>query len=121
MDRITAMKIIRTLHLGHFPDTDGPLPEDSICRREDVQQALSAALEDVADAANRSDKERNLPPNQGKPWSPDEDAQLAREFDASIAQPELARLHGRTQWAIVKRLERLGKVVLAQADTPKAA
>lgn len=57
--------------------------------------------------------EIRLPPNQGKPWPPDEDAQLAREFEQSLSEPEMAQLHGRTQWAIVKRLGRLGKIPVA--------
>ena len=109
MELIAAMKIVRSLHLGKSPETDEPLPPDSICLQEDVKAALEVALERLAWSANQKAREQNLP-NQGKPWSPDEDALLAREFDQSLSEREMAQAHGRSQWAITRRLERLGKI-----------
>jgi len=120
MDLIAAMKIIRVLHMGKVPETEEALPEGSVCLREDVKGALEVALERLAWSANQSTRVQDLLPNQGKPWSPAEDAQLAREFDESLAQPEMAQLHGRSQWAITRRLERLGKIPAAQQALPQA-
>ncbi len=121
MELITAMKIIRTLHLGKSPETEAPLPVDSVCMRADVKEALEIALERLAFSANQNGSQHNLPPNQGKAWSPNEDAQLAQEFDRSLPEGEMAQIHGRSQWAITKRLERLGKIPASEPALPQAA
>jgi hypothetical protein len=120
MELITAMKIVRALHLGKSPETEEPLPADSICLREDVKAALEVALERLAWSANQKAREESLP-NQGKPWLPDEDAQLAREFERSLSQREMAQAHGRSQWAITRRLERLGKIPASEPAMRQAS
>jgi hypothetical protein len=121
MELIAAMNIVRALHSGQLPNTDEPLPPESICLREDVKAALEVALERLAWAANQKPREQNLPPNQGKPWSPNEDAQLVREFDESLSEREIAQIHGRSQWAITKRLERLGRLPAPEPALPRAS
>lgn len=51
-----------------------------------------------------------LPANFGKPWTGDEDGQLAREFDAGMPIAEIARTHARTGSSVRLRLEKLGKI-----------
>jgi hypothetical protein len=114
MEANAAMKIVRALHTGTSPQTEEPLPPGSICLEEEVKAALGVALDQLAALANQKIREQNLP-NQGKPWSPDEDAQLAREFEQSLPKREMAQAHGRRRWAITRRLERLGKI---PASTP---
>lgn len=121
MELLTAMNIVRSLHLGKFPETGQPLPPDSICLREDVRGALEVALERLAWTANQQSREKSLPPNQGNPWSPAEDIQLAGEFDQSLSEGEMAQIHGRSQWAITRRLERLGKIAAAAPNLPLAS
>ena len=121
MELITAMKIIRALHLGKSPETEAPLPEDSICMRADVKEALQMALERLAWSINEKLRENSMPPNSGKPWTTSEDAQLANEFDQSLAAREIAIMHGRTKWAILKRLEHLGKIPASEPALPQAA
>lgn len=50
------------------------------------------------------------PQNAGKPWSKEEEARLLKEFHSEEDIPALARQHGRTEKAIRKRLELLGKL-----------
>ena len=50
------------------------------------------------------------PSNAGKPWSKEEEARLLKEFSSESDIPALARQHGRTEKAIRKRLELLGKL-----------
>src|SRR5258706_6264970 len=121
MELIAAMNIVRALHLGKSPETEEPLPPGSICVEEAVKRALEVALEQLAWAANQKPREQNLPPNQGKPWSPSEDAQLASEFDQSLAEREIAEIHGRSQWAITRRLERLGKIPASEPALQRAS
>ena len=107
--------------MGNLPETEEPLPPDSICLREDVRSALKTALEQLALAANQQARQQNLPPNPGKPWSPAEDAQLASEFDQALPEREMAQIHGRSQWAITRRLERLGKIPASEPTLTSAA
>jgi len=120
MELIAAMKIVQALHLGKSPETDEPLPAGSICLQEDVKAALEMALERLTWSANQKTREQSVP-NQGKPWPPDEDAQLAREFDQSLSEREMAQAHGRSQWAINRRLERLGKIPASQPAVQRAS
>jgi hypothetical protein len=120
MELIAAMKIVQALHLGKSPETDEPLPAGSICLQEDVKAALEVALERLAWSVNQKTREQSVP-NQGKPWSQDEDAQLGREFDQSLSEREMAQAHGRSQWAINKRLERLGKIPALQPAVQRAS
>ena len=66
MELITAMKIIRALQQGKSPQTEEALLADSICLQQDVKEALTIALEKLADAANRMGRQQNLPPNLRK-------------------------------------------------------
>jgi hypothetical protein len=52
---------------------------------------------------------------------PDEDAQLAREFERLLSQREMAQAHGRSQWAITRRLERLGKIPASEPAMRQAS
>jgi hypothetical protein len=121
MELITAMKVIRVLHQERVPETEELLPPGSICTREDVREALQIALESLSWSVNEKLREAALPPNSGKPWTSNEDAQLAGEFDQSLAAGEIAIMHGRTKWAILKRLEHLGKIPPSEPSLPRAA
>jgi len=121
MELITAMKIIRALQQGKSPQTEEPLPFDSICLQEDVKEALTMSLERLSWSVNEKLREESLPPNSGKPWTASEDTQLAGEFDQSLSAKEIAIMHGRTKWAIQKRLEHLGKLPPSEPSLPRAA
>jgi hypothetical protein len=59
------------------------------------------------------ERERNrqlLPKNAGKPWSPQEDAQVCDELRSGSDFQKIARTHNRTVPSIVARLVRLGRV-----------
>ncbi len=121
MELITAMKIIRTLSQGKSPETEQPLPADSICLQSDIRQALEMALGRLSWSVNEKLRETALPPNSGKPWTPEEDKQLTDEFGQSLSAREIAVMHGRTRWAIQKRLEQLGKIPATEPSVPRAA
>jgi hypothetical protein len=59
-----------------------------------------------------------LAENAGKPWTPAEEAELVRAFEAGATTSQLARQHGRTRQAIQGRLYRLGKVPEWRLTTP---
>jgi hypothetical protein len=120
MELIAAVKMVQALHLGKSPETDEPLPPGSICLQEDVKAALEVALERLTWSVNQKTREQSVP-NQGKPWSPDEDDQLLQEFDQSLSEREMAQAHGRSQWGINRRLERLGKIPPSQPEVQRAS
>jgi hypothetical protein len=78
--------------------TFGPYTLDQLSAR-----ALEAAVETSDESASRY--ARRL-----KQWSVEEDAQLGAEFDDGLDKNALAKLHGRSAWAIEWRLFKLGKV-----------
>jgi len=60
-----------------------------------------------------------LAKNAGRPWTPGEDAELVRAFEAGARISQLARQHGRTRQAIQGRLYRLGKVPQWRLTAPR--
>jgi hypothetical protein len=48
--------------------------------------------------------------NSGRPWSAEEEAQLAAAFDRGCTLEVLAQVHQRSRFAIEARLARLGKI-----------
>lgn len=121
MELQMAMKIIRALHQGKCPETEVALPEGSVCLKADVRQALAVALDRLAWSVNEKLREDSLPPNSGKPWTAEEDTLLTAEFDQSLALREIGVMHGRTRFAIQKRLEHLGKMPASESGAVRAA
>ena len=121
MKAMEAVKIIGALSYGRSPFIDEALAQDSVFARTEVKEALQLAHERLVSAANAEMKKPNQPPNAGSPWKPAEDELLAKEFDQSVAIDEIARLHGRTRWAITTRLEHLGKIKLPDFVLPRTA
>jgi hypothetical protein len=121
MDETTALKALRSLRDGLDPADGRPLPADHPCQRPDVLRALFAgvaALErsvgpDAAAAppARRSADPSSRPsaPNQGRPWSAEDDHRLAEAFDGGASLPELAAAFGRSKNSIRARLLLLGR------------
>lgn len=63
----------------------------------------------IKDAADRADKaKRSLPENAGKPWSPEDDAELLRMYKSGVTVSEIAKEYKRTKGAIRSRLVSLG-------------
>lgn len=84
---------------------------------DDVQVDVSPDVVAWAGPAQQESAEQEAqpgkqkPPNEGKPWSAEEAAQLAARFEAGVTKTrELAELHGRSTSAIRSRLRILGLV-----------
>jgi len=109
MELIAAMNIVRALHLGKSPETDEPLPPGSICLQEDVKERWKWLLERLTWSANQKNREQSVPNREslGLP------TKTLNWRESSIRHSRSARrhkAHGRSQWAINRRLERLGKI-----------
>lgn len=59
----------------------------------------------------------NVPANQGKPWTPEEDKMLTDAFDAQRTVPEIAKAHQRGVGGIQGRLTKLGRLTADQYKT----
>jgi len=110
MDEVTALKLIDSLASGVDPATGELLGSDSPCQQPDVVRALCLAARALDERRQRGERQRALPANVGKSWSPAEDQTLIVEFNAGRKLGELALLHQRTQAGIQARLEKLGLV-----------
>jgi hypothetical protein len=110
MDEITALKLIDSLASGVNPSTGELLDADNPCQQPDVVRALCLAARALDERRQRAERQRTLPANVGKSWSPAEDQTLIVEFNAGRKLGELALLHQRTQAGIQARLEKLGLV-----------
>ena len=145
MEHTKALAILDALSGGIDPVSGESFPADSPYQHPDVVRALFHAIRllggDVASAASPSTAAeatasapdnagpaatkapRATPGNTGKPWSTDEDDRLVAAFDTGTAPPDLARIHGRSKFAIEVRLARFERVPLPQGTRfpPRAA
>ena len=55
-------------------------------------------------------RKRPSPPNAGKPWTEADEAALMQMFDVGCSMEEMQARFQRTNGAIVRRLERLGRL-----------
>ena len=108
MDANNALKIIRSLAVGHDPSSGAPLTHESVFQKPEVIRALFMAAEALRDKPPRGEVVEM--PGTGGLWSPAEDAQLVASFKKSAAIKAMAKEHGRTRGAIRSRLRKLGLI-----------
>jgi hypothetical protein len=111
LDIQQVIKVWQALLDGTNPDTGAVLPADSILHSPTVIRALARLVQSLEYCEGRNqEKQRKLPPNAGRAWTPEEDAQVCEELRKGARFAEIAKGHGRTNGAIVTRLVRLGKI-----------
>ena len=105
-DGIEASKSAADGAGGRRRPTDGGVPAGSVCNRPEIIRALHCVLRYVSDRPKRS-----APlPNAGKPWTEADEAALMQMFDVGCSIEEMQARFQRTNGAIVRRLERLGRL-----------
>jgi hypothetical protein len=112
MELQAARQIIDTLAQGVHPVTGEVMPEDSPYNAPPVIRALFA-VSNALDGTSSSPAvkpRRELPPNAGKAWLPEEDGKLESAFAAGIDLKEIAKELGRTDFAVESRLVKMGKL-----------
>lgn len=106
-----ALAILQALADGADPASGAAFPAGSPYQQPDTVRALFHAIRALEAALSRAEhKPRSIRGNAGKPWSSEEDASLAADFDAGQPLDALAAAHGRSRFAIEARLAKLGKV-----------
>jgi hypothetical protein len=117
MDLHEALHTIRALADGVNPSTGEVFAEGSAYQQPETVRALVKAIE-VMEAAEKRER-RSAGPNSFNMWTKEEEDRLNEEFQKHLDFNEMARLHKRSVGAIVKRLEKLGKI--APQSPPQAA
>ena len=106
MELRQAKALLTELADGVDPLTGECLPADSVCNRPEIIRALHCVLRYVSDRPKRS-----APlPNAGKPWTEEDEVALMQMFDTGSTIAEISAQFQRTNGAIVRRLERLGRL-----------
>ena len=117
MDRESVLQHLRAWADGVDPSTGAVLPPDHPGQRPDTLRVVFAALallspppQGIASPRDASRSSPGGPRNAGRPWSPDDDASLARGFDGGETIGALAARLERTRGAINARLVKLGRI-----------
>ena len=105
MELERARTLLTELADGVDPLTGECLPSDSVCNRPEIIRALHCVLQHTAGG-----RKRPSPPNAGKPWTEADDSALLQMYDAGSDVEELKTHFQRSRTAIIRRLERLGRV-----------
>lgn len=105
MELRQAKALLTELADGVDPLTGECLPADSVCNRPEIIRALHCVLQYVSGRPKRS-----ALPNAGKPWTEEDETALMQMFDAGRSVEEMQARFQRTNGAIVRRLERLGRL-----------
>lgn len=109
MELERARTLLTELADGVDPLTGECLPSDSVCNRPEIIRALHCVLQHTAGG-----RKRPSPPNAGKPWTEADDSALLQMYDAGSDVGELETHFQRSRTAIIRRLERLGRVQLLE-------
>ena len=107
-----ALKVIQALADGVNPITGEVLPDNSPYQSAEIVRALHASIKAIEHKIKSDARRNSLPRNAGKPWSGEEDYQVAKAFDEGVSVTEIAHSHMRTRGAIQSRLVKLGKIEL---------
>jgi len=121
METQRTLTILNALANGVHPATGEQFPADSPYQHPDVVRALFAAMRAMdrsAAPAGSEAKTATAPGKVGSRWTPEEEHDLAKAFDAGTTVNELARTHSRSIAAIEARLLKLGKIDASQVTSP---
>lgn len=107
-----AQLIVHSLARGVDPESGEILAGDSPLCSAHVIRALFLASTALGEAAPTTPAKPRAPqPSRaGAPWSDEEDAKLAAEFDTGVSIRYLAEQHQRSVGGIRTRLVRLGRI-----------
>ena len=109
MERSQVITVLESLASGVDPTT-GVVSHEVFAAPNVIRALFVAAdlLKQTPAPAKATQKQQ--PPAAGTPWTADEDAVLAREFDQGTSIAEIASRHSRSRGAITSRLVKLGRI-----------
>lgn len=129
MDIRTAAQILRTLLEGVDPETGEILPQEHLVHEEPVQQALALVLEAVGAPRETAWVNKNGRLNAGRPWTPEDLAELRTLYEGGVSIEEIARLTQRRPRGVRLQLNlmagggsrRSERVLIPDQITPETA
>lgn len=110
MDIKRAIEIVSGLADGIDPINGEVYPDDSPYHNPEIIRALYTILKVAESNKTREKRKRSVHQNAGKPWPQQEDQELQKQFEYGWKISEISKMHGRTEWAIRSRLEKLGLI-----------
>jgi hypothetical protein len=113
MELQEAIEIVRKLADGLHPETGQSLPDDSLYQHPQAVRALQHAVDALEIQDQRRRTRNSQPPNAGKPWIEEEDAQLSEELRRGTSLQDIAVAHNRRVGSIVARIMRLRQKAFA--------
>jgi hypothetical protein len=114
MNHAEASEIVRQLADGFDPITGKSFRMDSPYQHPQIVRALFVATQALERAATTTRKTKASAEHAGRPWSADEDRELAAAHDQGTPVKDLAANHKRSEGAIQARLVKLGKIPAEQ-------
>lgn len=108
MDVTYAKELLELLADGVNPVTGEVLANTDSCNQPDVIRALHLAVLQLEKAEKAKKREKSLPENAGKPWTPEADKELIQLFEEGRNKRDICEIFKRTDGAITSRLVRLG-------------
>jgi hypothetical protein len=117
MELVAAKSTLKSLLEGVDPVTGYPIPKGLVLHHAMVIRALLCALAVMEAEEARSRRRARLPRNTGRPWGPNDDAQLLGAFRSGLPLLQIAADHQRSLASVESRLERLGALAPEQRVT----
>ncbi len=117
MELVTAKSTLKSLLEGVDPVTGYPIPKGLVLHHAMVIRALLCAVAVMEAEEARSRRRARLPRNTGRPWGPNDDAQLLGAFRSGLPLLQIAADHQRSLASVESRLERLGALAPEQRVT----
>ncbi|MCX7113086.1 MAG: hypothetical protein NTX45_23810 [Proteobacteria bacterium] len=108
MDLQRAKEILSSLALGRNPQTEMPLPRDSLFNHPDIIRSFWVVLSAFDNLLSLPKFEESHKSRIGRSWSEKEDMFLQREFKSGESIKDLARRHSCSERVISSRLQELG-------------
>jgi hypothetical protein len=90
---------------------------DAAAQGSPAEQAAGAELPEDGSTPPVHEWKR-LRPQAGRPWSPEEDEALLRDFEAGFSLEEIAQVRGRGVFGVEVRLSKLGRDVNVRGEGP---
>ena len=124
MDDLMARTMIENLSIGIHPLTGKALPKQDACSNEVIQEALKAVLEHCSlesyatirakrrkeKAAARAEKKQQRAdryPNQGTPWTPQEEWKLRAFYQNGYPIPYISNILKRSPQTVHAHIQKL--------------
>jgi hypothetical protein len=112
MEKQEVITVLESLANGIDPATGAQIPYEAFHTAGAVRALFAATslLKEADGPRGRNGRSGAKLASAGAPWSADEDARLASEFDAGMTVAQMALAHGRSSSAITLRLVKLGRI-----------